>query len=233
MARLLSPVASIMRGSVAGLTYFSNQFHQIVVRARTAPVQPSTPYQSTIRQSFDRGCVEWDNLTDSDRALWNDYAATCKFPGPLGEYTVPGRQLMIGCYAFLQYILTRSLASPSIDTHAPSVNGFAGIDTIIASALPAPGTGFQVSVHNPNSESLCVMIERSLGFKPSRTRYKGPWVCSASQALLIPTDTSSAVSFTGLSVGMRYFYRVRGVTEDDPMRESAAFIGNVLATTTV
>jgi hypothetical protein len=232
LARLLSPNASIIRGSIAGITYFSNQYHQIVMRARTAPVQPGGPYVSTIRSDFDRASNVWDSMNPTDRELWNAYASTCKFPGPLGEYTVPGRNLFMGAYTFLKYVEDRGLAAPSIDYSPPSITGFANIGPIIADDLAAPGTGFQVSVYNPNGEDLCVMIERSLGFKQSRMSYKGPWVPSASKGAIVATETSTAVTFTGLSAGLRYFYRVRGVIDDAPCRQTAAFISNRIAAVT-
>jgi len=233
MARMLSQVATIIRGSVGGLTYLADQYHQIVMRARTSPVQPNTTNQAIIRSVFSEASEIWKSLTDEVRADWNSYAATCFFQGPLGPYAVSGRGLFMGARALQQYIAARGLETPTLVTTAPTTTGFATLSSVNSSELGAAGTGFAINISNTSGEDILVMAERSLGFHPSRLRYKGPYESSKSLAVIIPGSTSVHIDFPHLEDGNRYFWRVKGVVDDGPPRLTAQFQGSQLASTVV
>lgn len=233
MARIISPVWSQIRGSIAGTTYLSNQFHQIVARQRTNPVQPNTNYQTAIRTALNAASVLWQGLTDDQRADWENYSATCQWPGPLGSYTIPGRQMFIAVHSMRLYLIARGIVFTGSVLTAPLVAGFLGIDSVAASSGPSvPGTGIKITAGNPNVSTIVVWANRSIAWNPSRLRFKGPWDVRWIDNIDVPTLTTGVIDFLSLSLGMRYFAIVRAISKTGPFKICAPSIVNALATTT-
>lgn len=229
MARIISPVWSIIRGSIGGTTYLANQFHQIVARARTAPVQPNTTPQTIIRGALEAASDLWANETDVIRQAWDLYAKGTPFSGPLGPYTVPGRQIYIAGAALSIYITNSGLALPSLDTSPPWGSGFMNLKNVVPATPIGPGTGIAVSIGAEVLTDAAVLVEISRAFTPSRYRYKGPWDVSRIAAAIIPKNTTVLVEFLGLQADSIYFTRVKGVADDAPCRVSAEFINRHVA----
>lgn len=179
MARALSHLHSLIRGSVGGLTYFSNQFHQICMRQRTAPVQPNTPYQTGIRTAFDHAESYWEAITQAWRDAWDDYAVTCVYPGPAGPYTVPGRQLFVGTLALAIYADAIKPAEFGIFLEAPVVSGWFNPGTIAAATYSGETQGIALSISIPEGREAVAVVDLSIAFNLTRTRYKGPWITTA------------------------------------------------------
>lgn len=191
--RFLSQVYTIARGSVGGITYTANQWHQLIARARTAPVQPGTPFQTGIRSTFDASDEEWRGLTDQQRTDWSDYAATCIYPGPLGNYAVPGRQLMIGTLALVKYASAYDPLAGIIEVlTAPVIAGWFNPGIIQVGLYNGETQGFAVSIQNPGDEGCIAVIDSSIAFNSSRLRYKGPW--KTSRKVVFPIDPTTSVS---------------------------------------
>jgi len=233
MARILSSPWSIIRGSIAGTTYFANQFHQIVARARTAPVQPGTNYQAMVKSAFDAASSLWETLTDDQRHAWDTYSGTCSWTGPLGSYTIPGRQMFVAVHGMKLYLMARGVVFNNNILTAPLRTGFLNVDNVQAtSGSGASTTGITVSFGNPNAETILGWAERSLGFDLSRYRYKGPWDSAALLSAQALTLTTGSLLYTALTPDLRYFARFRAISKQGPFRISAKFFVNAIATTT-
>lgn len=223
MARLLSIVASVIRGSIGGITYSSNQFHQIIARARTAPVNPNTSNQTTIRSAFNVASQVWKVMATPVRTAWNEYAETLTYEGPLGPYTMPGRQVCIGNLALAGYIATRELYALTPSTAGPVTPGFLDIGNIICLASGAGETGFRISVENPNLFDIVVFAQRSVAFGTSRYRFKGPYLSDTDVAQKIESQTTGAIEFYNLTKDAVYFVHLRGITESGPYKISTDY----------
>lgn len=214
MARILSHVDVLRRGSVAGITYLSNQYHQIVARARTAPVQPQTPAQQLVRGFLSTAAAIWGFLPQATRDAWDDYAATCVYHGPLGPYSVTGRLQFIANYSSV--LNNRRLVVPFAIIYkndAPIIPGFAELGGILVGPGLAPGVGIiTLTFSNPNPDSLFVYAIRSIAWPATRARYKGPWVSQLVMGKILATGEAGFVTFTGLNSGMFYFFVCRGIT---------------------
>ena len=191
MARIISPVWSQIRGSIAGITYFTNQFHQIVARQRTNPVQPNTPRQTGIRSAFDISDQLWLGLTDEQRSLWDDYAATVEYMGPLGSYTVPGRQLFIGTLALANYADALFPDTFEVDTSPPAVAGRFNPGQLIDTPYTGATQGIAIALDNPGPELAIVVSDVSIAFNVTRNRFKGPWISSAKHLETVPLGPHS------------------------------------------
>lgn len=225
MARCLSHVWSIARGSVAGITYTANQWHQIIMRARTSPVQPNTNNQSTMRAAFAACSALWLGLSSAIRSDWNIYSQTCVFSGPLGSYSVPGRQMFTAVISLGNYIVQKGLlVGMTIGTSAPVIPGFYNVGSVSEGISLVPQTGICVDVNNQGGETIAVFAQRSGPFNATRLRYKGPWDTSTDQCISLATATVGKVLFAGLTVGKVYFVRVKCMTKAAPHRMSTEYM---------
>lgn len=179
MAYALSHIFSLQRGSVGGITYFANQFHQICMRQRTAPVQPNTPFQSGIRSAFNAAEHRWESLSPLGRQNWADYAATCIYPGPAGPYSVPGRQLFIGTLGLALYIDGVFPDHLELANVVPAIAGWYNPGIIEAAAYTGATQGVGVDITFPAGRFAVAAVDCSIAFNLTRNRYKGPWQSSA------------------------------------------------------
>jgi hypothetical protein len=228
MARMLSTIASSIRGSIGGLTFLSNQFHQIVVRQRTAPVDPSTDNQALIRSGLAEASVAWDGILPTAQDDWDHWAESIIFTGPLGTYTVPGRQLFTMARAYQNYLIGLG-ASISQSVIAPTINSLLKIGSVSAEAPPPSGVGVTVKIVNSDAEDAVCLVERSIPFTHSRRRFKGPFVSGSAKLITITGGHDDQADFTDLEAGKKYFFRVSAVTASHAPRFSPRYICSAVA----
>lgn len=222
MARIVSPVWSSIRGSIAGTTYLSNQYHPIVGRQRVSPVNPNTSQQGIIRSAFSAATTLWEGLTAAQRIAWDDYAQTCVFSGPQGTYTISGRLMFIRSLATAGYLVTVGVLTGPVNTDAPVIPGFLDVGTIhTASFLTAMETGIAIGVEYTGSEDITIYGYRSIAFNQTRGRFKGPFVSTSIASLDLTGAASGEITYIGLGEGLAYFTKWRGITTDGPYRLSS------------
>ncbi len=223
MARILSAVWSVIRGSIGGTTYSANQYHQIIARARTAPVNPNTTFQTAIRSAFSGAVSLWNGLSDADQDLWDDYADTLVFEGPLGSYSVPGREVFIGNISTALYLQARTGTPAVVATTPPSTPGFLSLASVGVATPILPGTVIAYSVENQSGETILSFGQRSFKFGTARKRFKGPHLSTTLQVDSIADSTTVLTTFDGLVDGGIYFTNPRGISALAPFRMSAPF----------
>lgn len=113
------PLVSAVSGSVGGVT-FSKTRTANVARLWRAPTNKRTTRQMGIRRALSRASSRWfDALTDSQRSMWESYAATCEFTNPLGEsYFLTGHQMYCRHQSLYYAFGLGDLTNP------PQTNGF-------------------------------------------------------------------------------------------------------------
>ncbi len=201
MARALSQVYSIIRGSVGGVTYLANQFHQIVVRARTAPVQPGTTPQAQMRTAFSAAEAIWRLATTLQQAGWSLHALSVQYQGPLGKYTISGRLRALAVLSLASYLNTRFSKTITISPTPPLRTGWFLISNFNLVNLAAPGTGFTINITNDESEACVVLVNISPALNNTRNFWKGPWDDSLTQTFDIAASASGTQDITGLVAG--------------------------------
>lgn len=227
--KIVSPIASIARGSMAGITATANQFQQIVFRQRTAPVQPNTIWQTKIRTAFATAQTTWDGLTPAQRQAWDDYADSLTFTGPTGDYKVPGRQIFLANFGWAGYLAERDVPGQTLLQNAPELTGFASIQNLNVDTGHASGTGYRVTGHNNNDENITVAVMNSRNFNVSRLRYKGPFKADIIFSASVLPATSFDIEILNLIAGSKYFCSVRAITLENGHRLSAKFYLNEIA----
>lgn len=216
MAYVLSHMHSLIRGSVGGVTYLANQFHQIVMRARTAPVQPNTAFQVGIRTAFDAAEASWLALSEANRDDWRFYALSCVYPGPAGDYTVPGRQLFVGTLALAIYANAIEPQVLIVTDAPPVVAGWLNVGPIEVGIYTEQNVGITVVVQNPSGQPCCAVVDVSIAFNLTRTRYKGPWISGAKVVRIVPPGSSVIEIERPLgTLGKAIFTRTRCFSSED------------------
>lgn len=236
MARMLSQIATIIRGSVGGLTFFAGPYHQIQVRARTAPVQPNTNFQSSIKAFFGAAVALWETISQADRDGWDQYAQTVTLQGPLGPYKPSGRDLAIGAYSGISF--NRAWATGGVpavvDMDPPVLAGQLAITNVLVGPPTAPGTGNSISFDNiGNGESIVVFVSKSFVQSQSRNYFKGPFRTNTLKSNIVVDAGSEAVEFVQAPAGSVYFARLRAYSAVSPFRMSPDIIVRCVSETTV
>src|SRR6188768_1690918 len=74
MARITTgPIIADIRGK-SGDQIFSRNKSGAYVKAFAVPTNPNTINQQNIRSSYAQGTTDWQNLTEAERTLWNEFA---------------------------------------------------------------------------------------------------------------------------------------------------------------
>jgi hypothetical protein len=240
MAKFLSQVYTVIRGSVGGVTYLAGPHHALICRARVAPVNPGSPNQNLIRSFWCFAATGWRSLTAVQRRDWNNYALSVQFQSPTGPYTVLGRNLFTAYLAVHYYLGNFAIANWVTQT-APTAPG-ALLSPAVASDAPlaAPGVGRQLNVTNNNSGKVTFYAEVSPVQSAIRNNYKGPFDSSTIFNIpIVAAGATAALSITGLVTGGTYFARIGAITTGIdlagavPCRVAQSLIYRFVATTTV
>ncbi len=114
MAKFTSHIVTGASGSVGGTTYAKNR-NGMYLRAKTAPTQPRTAAQDTVRASFAGSAQAWRGLSETQRAGWHALGAQVTTTDGLGQSsTLTGSQMHLA----LNGVLATTGAAPISD--APS-----------------------------------------------------------------------------------------------------------------
>lgn len=239
MAKFLSQVYTVIRGSVGGVTYLAGPHHALIARARVAPVNPASPNQNLVRGFWSQAATEWHGLTDIVRRQWAQYALTVQFQSPTGPYTVSGRALFTS-YRMVYWYLLYKLIYAYVNTGAPTTPGALLTPTASDAALSAPGIGRTITINNLNIGRVTAYLELSPIQSTIRNSWKGPFDSTTLVGSgIISPSSSSPISFTGLVSGAVYFVRIglisTGAAVGTPVEPKVAspLIYRFTATTTV
>jgi hypothetical protein len=227
--KCLSQIVTIARGSIGGLTFTANQHHQLIVRAKTSPVNPATNWQTKVRSQFSQGLNRWNTLEEDERQLWNAYAQTCQYNGPLGTYTVPGRLLFIATYTLVTYCNLFRVTPSTWADDPPSIPGWLSLNNLSSGAGTPTETGVHYDYTNNNGEDIVVLGQISQAFNASRTSFKGPWLTPDNLLDEVADSAAGSVEWQGLSAGQRYFSRFRCMSDQEPYRISNDMFMSALA----
>jgi hypothetical protein len=212
--KVKSHVHSMMRGSVAGITYSANRYSAIIARNRTIPVQPNTTYQQIMRSALSWASAAWDALTDGQRHGWDDYASTVTLSGPQGEYTPTGRDMFIAGTSLHHYALLRGLHLDQTTTQEPEFDGlltFTDVPEYTYDVGPPEVSSINITIHNLNDEDCLFLVQRSLFYSTARYFHKGPWMTKNVAALQIDAGDNDSFSLVDCPVDRAIFFRIRAV----------------------
>jgi hypothetical protein len=213
--RMLSQIATQIRGSVGGLCFTANRFYPIVGRARQGPKRIMTNYQVNIRSAMSGAIAAWNALTPASRGAWQTYASSVPFTGPLGVYYITGLNMFIRSFILLTYMNTR-FAAGLVDTWewgGVVMIGEPDIGPIVVTDYVGPGTGIAISVTNECGIDCNCLIRVSPSFTPARQKSPGIWDQNLSRVENCPTGVSTLIEIDDLVEDGVYFISCRPLTE--------------------
>jgi hypothetical protein len=220
MAKVKSHLFSVMRGSVAGITYTANTFSAIIARARTTPTNPSSPRQQQVRAAFTQAKTVWQTLSRIVRNAWDAWADTVTLSGPLGPYTVPGRQWFIGIRGLIYYLAQRGLVFFGSLNSAPVIPGLLPIPLWVVTSPPS-GAGYTITFSPITTEQLRAFTFRSIAWLDDKNFFQGPFLTetllAAHQTLISDPIVLDRIDLTADSV---YFEHIRIICVSAPFRIS-------------
>lgn len=199
MAKIVSHIASSIRGSIAGITYLTTPSGAIIARQRVIPVNPGSTFQTRARQAMGATAVLWTQLTDAQREAWNAAAGTTSFL--LGRsFTTPGdgRGLFMATGQFVNYMYAQNKLAEPFNGVAPNSTG---VPTVILSNVPYEGsvgtTGISFKATN-TSLARAAQIVYWYGYQVngSRTYYRGPWQTGQIGIGQVEPEESTVINIT-------------------------------------
>jgi hypothetical protein len=220
MAKVVSPVWSIIRGSIAGTTYSTSPSGMIIARQRTMPVNPNSGYQQLIKAAMIFAAGEWGNtLLQADRDAWDNWASA---NGPL-----TGRQRFLAGQIFQQYMEQNAFngwVSAATNLFAPDFQGTPAMYITPGTFAQPASTGVQFDLYNSSPHLVNICVELSPPQPQTVNFYKGPWDPKTTLCDQLVTSTTAPLKWDNLVEGIKYFARMRGVS----VGITAGHLGTVL-----
>jgi hypothetical protein len=231
LAKLISPVWSIIRGSIAGTTYLSGPGNTIVARQKTAPVNPQTTAQAFIRDAVKEAAALWKEVMSvDDRTKWDVYAATLSIQGPLGPYGITGQNAFVMSYVTSVWAQKYGF-TPVPSVLAPTVSGFLDTGGYSIVARVNAGTGVQLNAVNYAAEPVTIIVQLSGPWNSSKNFFNGPWDPSAIQGFDLAASTSASFDIDTVESARKYFFRIKALSQAGPIRTQSAVILSGMSTT--
>lgn len=175
-----SEVLTQASGSIGGVTYSHNKAG-MYRRARSIPVNPNTGFQEQVRSALTEAVNFWTTqLTDTNRATWNLYAANTPVLGVLGDaIQLSGQNMLIRSYTSNAQMVAKLGVGriPSTFLNAPSIFNLGDFTT--PSFTPDVSTGISVVFTTTDdwvtTDGAFMHIFESRPQNPSVNYYNGPW----------------------------------------------------------
>ncbi len=126
MAKIkLGPMAAQISGSIAG-TVFSRNRGGTYIRNRAIPTDPNTSAQQNVRAILASQSQSWADLTDAQRAAWENWASQNPVIDVLGASI-----LLSGHQAFVQLNSRLDLDDQTVLLVPPIINAPLALDTVL------------------------------------------------------------------------------------------------------
>lgn len=220
MAKIVSPVWSSARGSIAGTTYLTTAAGQIIARQRTKPTNAPSVMRNFIKGALSYAAQQWSAISAVYRTAWDNWA--------VANTTQTGRQVFMGAQTLHKFANDSGPAgwtSPAINLVAPDFSGHPSVTLTPKSYTSASSTGVKMEVGNFSPHTVSTLLEISPPQSVTTNFYKGPWDTTKTAGVTCTASTSQGVWFSGLTGGQRYFVQARGMTSGT----GAAHSGTVLS----
>jgi len=231
MAKIVSQIATSIRGSIGGITFTATRNHAIVARARVGPARLPTNRGNVIRTALQFAQAIWASLTPLQRDGWYYYAQTCVFSGPQGTYKLTGLQMFIRTIALAKFA-NELLGGTFVVTGSPPIaSGLPNVGPITEGTYVGPGTGVALNVTGLPDQDASAVVRCSVPWKG--TRYKNPNIWDTSKSLLVPCPqaTTTLVEIDDLVEDSYYFVSIRMILDDAPLQVDTEYVFRLQAVT--
>lgn len=204
-----------LSGSLGGVTASRNRFGSYF-RNRSIPVNPGTPFQTTIRGLMATLTSLWiDTLSQGGRDAWTVYADNVPLIDALGQpIFVTGLNMYVRTnIPLLQAGGTRVDGAPSIF----NLGSFTGPTMTAAASGAALTIAFNTLDDWVSEDNALMMVSGSRPQNPTINFFKGPYRFAGSivgDTALPPTSPVVITNPFGIATGQKVFAQVRVVRAD-------------------
>jgi len=212
-----SQIVTAASGSIGGQTFARNRFG-MYLRARSVPVNPSTPLQVTTRSNLNNMVNRWSTvLTDDQRLGWKAYAGAVPVLDKLGQ-----TQYLTGQQWYLKCNLCRLAAGLSLKDTAPLETAMAAGTEITAALNPAQNSVAVSFVTAAGSDDWArevggaLLVQVGSPCTQAVNFYNGPWQVLGAVLGAATPPTSPATFALPFDIGPtnRVFLRYRFIRAD-------------------
>ena len=232
MAKMLSQIATIIRGSMGGITYTANRGGSIIARARVCPVNTKTDPRDQIKGNFRSVIAAWEDATEETRDGWDQYAQSITKNGPISTRAYSGREAYVATMVYMKNLYSKGvIGTDPVDT-PPTSFGQVPISIKGYTTLTAPGTGFTVIGKNEADVAVNVVIATTGPVPATRHTFKGPWLPETFGAANVDAGNPISIPVNGLVLDDWCFVKIRAVPADAPFSLSGEFLFRAQAKTT-
>lgn len=227
--KILSPLFTLGRGSIAGLNLTGNASHRNVMRGKPVGTQPHSTNQSLLRSCFAFSSTQWRNRSAAIKQGWQDYADTLTFNTPFSQNRLPARTVFISNMTLAKYYYVRGALNNNPLTNPPAIPGFVTINILRISTPPTAGVGFKVQGGNFNGQNICVVVQISPAQNSARNSYSGQYKSDTLYSAEVANGNNFIISINGLTAGKKYFCRIKACTTVDEIRISGNYFMSIVA----
>jgi len=224
LAHLTSHIATIIRGSVGGITYAANRSHAITARARIYPCNPKTTPQGNSKQWFLAAVQLWQVAGFLTHQSWNNLAKDAFVPCPTGLRKLSGRELFIGAVSYAYDMFNRGYVDNDPSDLAPQDFGGYPLAVLGPIAPLHPGTGFSFTGKNVSARFTAFITSNSPAFSPARYCYSDRIDQESYNSTRAVAGAAFAIDTLDLIEDATYFARIRAITVTAPYWISKAQI---------
>lgn len=220
-----SQVYTQASGSVGGLTY-SHNLGGMYTRARRTPVNPTSPFQTTVRDALTQLAASWSQvLTQDQRDAWKVYSTNQPLINRLGDsINIPPMAMYIRCNVpRLQAGMTRIDDAPFIYT-LPDF-------TLPVPTVTAPSTlslAFETSDDWVSEDDAAMLVFASRGQSPGKNFFAGPYRLAGSILGDNGTPPTSPAALTlpfAVAAGEKVFFEAEVTRADGRLSSRLKFLG--------
>jgi hypothetical protein len=143
----MGSIVQDIRGTLNGAVYSRNK-GGAYVRTKVSPVQPRTPAQLAVRNTFALLSKRWSGtLTPAQRAAWTSFAAANPLTNVFGDSIVTsGLAAFVGLNAVLANIGVAPYSDPPVDKSVPALAAVLDLDAGVMGPVLSFDTAAQVVV---------------------------------------------------------------------------------------
>jgi len=203
-------------GSIGGTTYGHNR-GGLYRRARSIPVNPSSPAQLAARNAFSTLAIAWrETLTQGNRDAWETYAQLTPVTDSLGDPLIlSGQQMYIrNNTARLRATIARVDAGP--------IGGGGTPLTTPTLAVQNGGADIDVSYTNTDPWAIAVggalIVQVSRQMQPTINFFKGPFRFAGAELGAVIPPTSPLIVANGFgdiyAIGQKVYARCVAVSPE-------------------
>ena len=230
MAVVTSHLATTIRGSVGGATYYSRPSTPIILKARrlthyrlhVVPQVGNNPFLEVTQLYY--------SLDDDRLAGWRSYAKQTNFPRKKGGFGKTAKSAFATITTRALYLYYSGIIDTKPNGDPPEYPGMLPINIGFTQPLDVAGDGFKLIVDSGADQNVAVWAWTTIAYKSTRRYMTKRWDYDSLQAAIIGEDERITIRWTDRKPGCAYGVEVWTVSAQNPFSIGYYLFQRALAT---